>query len=126
MVKNRSKTKTKRKTRDPNWSRKARAKGYAVENDSVKKLKSWGWWAKRNPSKQQTGQFHVVDYFFWNPFTQRFGFGQAKYKREYLHRAEREELEELSRRYKCDILFSWRDRGIWFQSIVPFSENISK
>ena len=99
-----------------------RAKGYRVEYDSIVALRKRGYWVRRMPSKQQRNEMSPVDYFYWDPNTQIFGFGQAKYHKKLLTQVERDKLSELNKKYRCEIMFSWRDNGIKFQCLNPIPE----
>jgi len=101
--------------RKKGWSKEARAKGNGVEYGTVYMLRKEGYWAKRLKSKEQIGEMHCVDGYYWNPVTQTFGYFQAKYRQKYLRKPEREELWNLGEKYRCEILFTYREehkRGI--------------
>ena len=106
--------------RKKGWSKSARGKGYRVENDFVKMMQSWGWFAMRLPSWLQKGIMRAIDGIFYDPFKKIFGFFQAKYNKKYLHKEEKERIQEVCRKYNTIAYFVWRKdeyttRGLKFE-----------
>jgi hypothetical protein len=83
-------------------------------------LKSWGYWARRLPSREQKGYWSCVDGYYWDPQTQIFGYFQSKYRYELLKSEERERLIQIGKDWNCEMLFIWRQRGIRHEILKTF------
>ncbi len=96
-------------------NKKNRADGYRAEYDSVIKLRSLGCWVKRLRTRDQVGEMSPVDGYYWNPTKQMFGFFTTKVRKSLITETEIELLKLLGKKYRCEILFTWRDRGIKYE-----------
>jgi hypothetical protein len=94
-----------------------RKTGYRAEYDSVVLLRNCGCWAKRLKSREQKGEMSPVDGYYWNPTSRKFGFFTTKVRKNLITESEIESLIFLSKKYRCEILFFWRDKGMKFDII---------
>jgi hypothetical protein len=70
------------------WSKIARAKGYGVERSTINFYRNEGVLVIRIPQREQRGWFDAVDYIV----VEKGRIGQAKYRKELLHKPEIERM----------------------------------
>ena len=58
-----------------------------------------------------------VDGYYWDPFRKVFGFFTTKVRKNLITESEIESLRLLSKKYRCEILFFWRNKGMKFETI---------
>jgi len=98
------------------WSRKSKAVGYAVERGAVKSYQNRGILAIRIPVYQQVGIFRSIDYIV----IEKGRIGQAKRRKKYLHKPERERIKSCRNQFpNSDLLceLCYRDYGLKFEVI---------
>jgi len=100
-----------------NWAKKARAKGYRVEYDTVIQLRNLGCWAMRLPSRRQVGIMRPIDVIFWNPITKVFGFVQCKFNKKNFHAEEKERFIFVCKKYGATGYLAHRDNGIKMETV---------
>jgi len=98
-------------------NKRNRKLGYRAEYDSVLLLRGLGYWVMRLRSRQQRGEMAPVDGYYWDPIRQMFGFFTTKIRKSLITKPEIESLKYLSKKYRCEILFFWRERGMKFEVI---------
>ena len=76
--------------REKDWSKKARAKGYGVENSTVNLYRNAGILVIRIPNKQQRGWFDGLDYIV----VEKGKLGQSKYQKKYLTETNKERMRK--------------------------------
>ena len=80
--------------RESGWSKRARAKGYGVESSTVSYYRNSGILVIRIPQRLQRGWFDAIDYIV----VEKGRLGQAKYRKELLHKPE---IERIRRTRLC-------------------------
>ena len=84
----------------PGWSKRARAKGYGVEQSTINYYRNQGFLVIRIPQTQQRGWFDAIDYVV----VEKGVLGQSKYRKELLHRPEKERIRKTRLCYPNSIL----------------------
>ena len=96
-------------------NKRNRKMGYRAEYDSVILLRSLGYWVMRLRSRQQRGEMSPVDGYYWDPVKQVFGFFTTKVRKNLITKKEIDSLKLLGKKWRCEILFMWRERGIKYE-----------
>ena len=86
--------------KEKGWSKRVRAKGYGVEYSTVKQYQNAGILVVRIPQRQQRGWLDAVDYIV----VEKGKIGQAKYRKELLHKPEIERMRKTRLCYPNSIL----------------------
>ena len=100
--------------KEKGWSKIARAKGYGVEYSTVKFYQNSGVLVIRIPQRQQRGRLDAVDYVV----VEKGKIGQAKYRKELLHKPEIERMRKTRLCYpKSELSLELSYRGAKYQPI---------
>ncbi len=96
------------------WYKHARQSGYGVEYSTIKFYRNSGILVIRIPQKQQRGWLDAVDYIV----VEKGKIGQAKYRKELLHKPEIERMRKTRKCYPNSILtLELSYRGARYQPI---------
>jgi len=100
-------------------NKRNRKLGYRAEYDSVLLLRGLGYWVMRLRSRQQRGEMAPVDGYYWDPARKVFGFFTTKVRKELITKTEIQLMKFLGKKWECEILFFWREKGMKFEVISP-------
>ena len=100
--------------RQRNWSKIARAKGYGVERSTVNLYRNAGFLIIRIPQREQRGWLDAIHYIV----VEKGKLGQAKYRKELLHKPEIERMRKTRLCYpKSELSLELSYRGAKYQPI---------